>query len=43
MLGEEEGLFRDLTSHSSGRWSDRCSQVVRSGGGGDLSWKSEFL
>jgi hypothetical protein len=42
---EEEGLFEDLTGHSSGRWSDRCSQAARSGGGGGnfSSGESEFL
>jgi hypothetical protein len=37
MLDEEEGLFGDLTSCSSGRRSDGCSGAARSGGGGDLS------
>jgi hypothetical protein len=39
---EEEGLFEDLTGHSSGRWSDRCSQAARSGGNFS-SGESEFL
>jgi hypothetical protein len=42
MLGEEEGLSGDLIGCSSGRRSDRCGQVARSGSGGDLS-SNEFL
>jgi hypothetical protein len=44
MLGEQEGFFVDLTSHSSGRWGDGCGWTMRSGGGDDLSSdESEFL
>jgi hypothetical protein len=44
MLGEEDGLFDDLTSHSSGRQSDGCDRATSSGSSGDLSFsKSEFL
>jgi hypothetical protein len=44
MLGEEEGLSRDITDHSSGWQSDGCGQAVRSGGGSDLSsGENEFL
>jgi hypothetical protein len=44
MLGKEDGFSEDLTGYSSGRWSDRCSRTVRSGGGGDLSsGESNFL
>jgi hypothetical protein len=44
MLGEEEGLFEDLTGRSSGRRSNRCGQAAVSGSGGDLiSNESEFL
>jgi hypothetical protein len=44
MLGEEEGLFRDLTGHSLGLWSDGCDLAVRSGSSDDLSsGESEFL
>jgi hypothetical protein len=44
MLGEEEELFEDLTSHSSERRSDRYGRAARSGSGGDLSSdESEFL
>jgi hypothetical protein len=43
-LGEEEGLFGDLTGRSSGRWSDGCSLAVRRGSSGDLSYdESKFL
>jgi hypothetical protein len=37
MIGEEDGLFGDLTSCSSGRQSDDCGWAVRSGSDGDLS------
>jgi hypothetical protein len=37
MLGEEEGLSENLTNYSSGWRSDECGQVVRSGGGSNLS------
>jgi hypothetical protein len=44
MLGEEEGLSRDLINCSSGRRSNRCDWAARSGGDDDLSSdKSEFL
>jgi hypothetical protein len=44
ILGEEEGLLRDLTIHSSGQWSDRCGRVARSGSGDDMSSdEGEFL
>jgi hypothetical protein len=44
ILGEEEGLSRDLTGHSSGRQSDGCGRAARSGSGDDLSsGESEFL
>jgi hypothetical protein len=44
MLGEEEGLFGHLTGHRSEQRSDRCGQVARSGGSGNLSFdESEFL
>jgi hypothetical protein len=44
MLGEEEGLSRDLNGRSSGRWSNECSRAVRRGGSDDLSSdESEFL
>jgi hypothetical protein len=44
MLGEEEGLSRDLTGRSSGRRSDGCGWEARSGGGSNLSsGESEFL
>jgi hypothetical protein len=44
MLGKEEGLYEDLTGHSSGRRSNGCGRAVRSGGGNDLSSsKNEFL
>jgi hypothetical protein len=44
MLGEEEGLSENLTNYSSGRRSDECARVVRSGGGSNLSsGESEFL
>jgi hypothetical protein len=44
MIGEEEGLSRDLTDRSSRRWSDGCGREVRIGGGGDLSsGESVFL
>jgi hypothetical protein len=44
MLGKEDGFSEDLTGYSSGRWSDRCSRAVRSGGGRDLSsGESDFL
>jgi hypothetical protein len=36
VLGEEDGLFEDLIGRSSGRRSDECGQVVRSGRGSDL-------
>jgi hypothetical protein len=37
MLGEEEGLFENLTGRSSGRQSDECGRAVRCGSGVDLS------
>jgi hypothetical protein len=44
MFGEEEGLFGDLASCSSGCWNNGCSQVAKGGSGGDLSSnESEFL
>jgi hypothetical protein len=44
LLGEEEGLFEDLISRSSGRRSDGCRPVVRSGSDGDLSFgNSKFF
>jgi hypothetical protein len=44
MLGEEEGLSENLTNYSSGRRSDECGRVARSGGGSNLSsGESEFL
>jgi hypothetical protein len=44
MLGKEEGLSEDFIGRSSGRQSDGCGRVMRSGGYGDLSsGESEFL
>jgi hypothetical protein len=44
MLRKDEGLFEDLTGHSSRRRSDGCGQAARSGGSDDLSsGESEFL
>jgi hypothetical protein len=44
MLGEKDRLSRNLTSRSSGRRSDECGRLVRSGGNNDLSpGESEFL
>jgi hypothetical protein len=44
MLGEEEGLSRDLIGRSLGWRSDRCDWAVRSGCGDNLSsGESEFL
>jgi hypothetical protein len=44
MLGEEERLSKDLTGHSSGRQSDGCGRVVRSGDNDNLSCgESKFL
>jgi hypothetical protein len=44
MLGEEEGLFGDLTGRSSGRRSDGCDRAMMSGSGDDLSsGESELL
>jgi hypothetical protein len=44
MLGEEEGLFGDLTDCSLGQRSDGCNRAARSDCSGDLSsGESEFL
>jgi hypothetical protein len=44
MLGEEDGLFGDLTGRSSGWRSNRCGRAARSGSGSDLSsGESEFI
>jgi hypothetical protein len=44
MLGEEEGLFRDLTGRSSGWRSDGFDRAVSSGSSSDLSSdEREFL
>jgi hypothetical protein len=43
ILGEEEGLFGDLTGRSSGRWSDECGLAVSGSSGDFRSGKSEFL
>jgi hypothetical protein len=41
---EEEWLSENLTNYSSGRRSDECGRVARSGGGSNLSsGESEFL
>jgi hypothetical protein len=44
MLGEEDGLSRDLTDCNSGRRSDGCGRAMRSGGDNGLSFgEIEFL
>jgi hypothetical protein len=43
MLGEEEGLFRDLTGRSSGWWSDGFDRAVSSGSSSDLSSDERIL
>jgi hypothetical protein len=44
MLGKEEGLFRDLTSRSSGQRSDGFDRAASSGSSSDMSSdESEFL
>jgi hypothetical protein len=37
ILREEEGLYRDLSSCSSGWRSNGCGRAARSGSGSDLS------